>query len=81
MYASRIDSIPPKGYDNGLMALHERKPFPYSVDLIRRFAVRLYYLTAPEKTFVLLCLHKARTLTQPKKQVPILLVWMILLKT
>ena len=30
MYASRIDSIPPKGYDNGLMALHERKAFPYS---------------------------------------------------
>ena len=38
MYASRLDSIPPKGYDNGLMALHERKPFPYSVDEIREFA-------------------------------------------
>ena len=38
MYASRIDSIPPKGYDNGLMALHERKPFPYSFDEINEFA-------------------------------------------
>jgi len=38
MYASRIDSIPPKGYDNGLMALHERKPFPYSIEEVKEFA-------------------------------------------
>ena len=38
MYASRIDNIPPKGYDNGLMALHERKPFPYSIEEINEFA-------------------------------------------
>ncbi len=41
MYASRIDSIPPKGYDNGLMALHERKPFPYSLDEIKEFAAEI----------------------------------------
>ena len=38
MYASKQDNIPPKGYDNGLMALHERKPFPYDVDEIKEFA-------------------------------------------
>ena len=38
MYASRIDNIPPKGYDNGLMALHERKPFPYSLEEVNEFA-------------------------------------------
>ena len=41
MYASRIDSIPPKGYDNGLMALHERKPFPYSVEEVKEFAANI----------------------------------------
>ncbi len=41
MYASRIDSIPPKGYDNGLMALHERKPFPYSDEEIAEFAAEI----------------------------------------
>jgi dihydropteroate synthase len=38
MHASREDSIPPKGYDNGLMALHERKPFPYEQAEILEFA-------------------------------------------
>ncbi len=38
MHASRIDNIPPKGYDNGLMALHERHPFLYSAEEIREFA-------------------------------------------
>lgn len=41
MYASRIDSIPPKGYNNGLMALHERKPFPYSLEEIKEFATAI----------------------------------------
>jgi dihydropteroate synthase-like protein len=41
MYASRIDSIPPKGYDNGLMALHERKPFPYTIEEIKEFAAQI----------------------------------------
>lgn len=38
MYASKQDSIPPKGYDNGLMALHERKPFPYDINEIKEFS-------------------------------------------
>ncbi|MEM7304179.1 MAG: DUF6513 domain-containing protein [Pseudomonadota bacterium] len=38
MYASKQDSIPPKGYHNGLMALHERKPFPYDQSEIQEFA-------------------------------------------
>lgn len=38
MHASKEDHIPPKGYDNGLMALHERKPFPYSKEEIHEFA-------------------------------------------
>lgn len=41
MYASRIDSIPPKGYDNGLMALHERKPFPYTLEEVKEFAAEI----------------------------------------
>ena len=38
MFASKEDQIPPKGYHNGLMALHERKPFPYSKDEILEFS-------------------------------------------
>ncbi len=38
MYASKEDHIPPKGYHNGLMALHERKPFPYDHLEIQEFA-------------------------------------------
>jgi dihydropteroate synthase-like protein len=41
MHASRIDHIPPKGYDNGLMALHERKSFPYSLDEIQEIAAAI----------------------------------------
>ena len=41
MYASRIDNIPPKGYDNGLMALHERKAFPYSLKEIKEIAAEI----------------------------------------
>ena len=41
MFASRIDSIPPKGYDNGLMALHERKPFPYAIDEVKELAAEI----------------------------------------
>ncbi len=41
MYASRLDNIPPKGYNNGLMALHERKPFPYSVEEIKEVAMNI----------------------------------------
>ena len=38
MHASKLDNIPPKGYHNGLMALHERKPFPYDISEIKEFA-------------------------------------------
>lgn len=38
MHASKEDQIPPKGYHNGLMALHERKPFPYDKSEIEEFA-------------------------------------------
>ena len=38
MHASKADHIPPKGYHNGLMALHERKPFPYDISEIKEFA-------------------------------------------
>lgn len=38
MYASKQDHIPPKSYHNGLMALHERKPFPYSKEEIQELA-------------------------------------------
>ncbi len=41
MYASRIDHIPPKGYDNGLMALHERKAFPYTLEEVKEFAAEI----------------------------------------
>ncbi len=41
MYAARIDNIPPKGYDNGLMALHERKPFPYTQEEVKEFAAEI----------------------------------------
>ena len=38
MYASKQDKIPPKGYHDGLMALHERKPYPYDKSEICEFA-------------------------------------------
>ena len=41
MYASKEDHIPPKGYHNGLMALHERKPFPYNKEEIQDFAAKV----------------------------------------
>ena len=41
MCAAKLDNIPPKGYDNGLMVLHERKPFPYTIDEIRELAAAI----------------------------------------
>lgn len=38
MYSSKLDGLPPKDYDNGLMALHERNPFPYSAAEIEGIA-------------------------------------------
>ncbi len=38
MHAAKSDSSLPRGYDAGLLALHEKKPFPDSVDEIRQLA-------------------------------------------
>ncbi len=38
MYAAREDNTPPRHLDEGLMALHERKPFPYTPTEIAEFA-------------------------------------------
>ncbi len=38
MFAAREDGMPPRHYDEGLMALHERKPFPYAPGEIAEFA-------------------------------------------
>lgn len=38
LYAAREDSSLPRGYDGALLALHERKPFPYSAEEIAELA-------------------------------------------
>lgn len=38
MYAAKQDNRLPRGYSTALMGLHERKPFPYSVDEISSLA-------------------------------------------
>ncbi|MBC6413356.1 MAG: dihydropteroate synthase [Chromatiales bacterium] len=38
MHAARLCSSPPAGITNGLMALHERHPFPYRADEIKAIA-------------------------------------------
>lgn len=38
LYAAREDNAIPKGYDGGLIATHERKPFPYTAEEIREMA-------------------------------------------
>lgn len=38
LFAARQQQIPPRHVDDGLMALHERKPFPYDLNEIRTFA-------------------------------------------
>jgi dihydropteroate synthase-like protein len=38
MYAAREDGAPPRHIDESLLALHERKPFPYSEDEVRELA-------------------------------------------
>ena len=38
MYAARAHSSPPTGIADGLMALHERHPFPYQADEIKTIA-------------------------------------------
>lgn len=38
MYAAREDNMPPRHLDEGLLALHARKPFPYTAAEIAAFA-------------------------------------------
>lgn len=38
LYAAREDNMPPRHLDEGLLALHERKPFPYTAAEIADFA-------------------------------------------
>jgi dihydropteroate synthase-like protein len=38
LYAAREDNMPPRHIDEGLLALHERKPFPYTPGEIADFA-------------------------------------------
>src|SRR5262245_47822186 len=39
MYAAREDNMPPRHIDEGLLALHERKPFPYTSSEIAEMAL------------------------------------------
>lgn len=41
MYRAKQDNRLPRGYSNGLLGLHDRKPFPYSADEIKEFAVQI----------------------------------------
>jgi len=36
-----ISELEIRHYDNGLMALHERKPFPYNIDEVKEFAAEI----------------------------------------
>ncbi len=38
LFAARAQGTPPRHIDDGLMALHERRPFPYTLDEIEAFA-------------------------------------------
>ena len=38
MHAARADNVPPRHIDEGLIALHERKPFPHSAEELRELA-------------------------------------------
>ena len=41
MYAAREDRSLPRDYTNGLLGLHDRRPFRYSVDEITEFAAQI----------------------------------------
>jgi dihydropteroate synthase len=41
MYAARAHNTPPRLIDDGLLALHERKPFPYNLDEIKSMAAAI----------------------------------------
>ncbi|MGQ0442502.1 MAG: DUF6513 domain-containing protein, partial [Methylophilaceae bacterium] len=41
MYRAKLDNRLPRGYSNGLLGLHDRKPLPYSKDEINDFAAQI----------------------------------------
>lgn len=41
MYAAKLDDRLPRGYSNGLLGLHDRRPFTYSVDEIKEIAAQI----------------------------------------
>ncbi len=41
MYAAKRDDRLPRGYSNGLLGLHDRRPFTYSVDEIKEIAAQI----------------------------------------
>ncbi|MBX9675432.1 MAG: dihydropteroate synthase [Methylotenera sp.] len=41
MYRARLDDRLPRGYSNGLLGLHDRKPFPYNATEVAEFAVQI----------------------------------------
>lgn len=41
MYRAKQDNRLPRGYSNGLLGLHDRKPFPYSKEEVGDFAVQI----------------------------------------
>ncbi|HOY69290.1 MAG TPA: DUF6513 domain-containing protein [Methylotenera sp.] len=41
MFAAKQDDRLPRGYSNGLLGLHDRKPFPYNADEVAEFAAQI----------------------------------------
>jgi hypothetical protein len=41
MYRAKDDNRLPRGYSNGLLGLHDRKPFPYNANEIEEFAAQI----------------------------------------
>lgn len=41
MFAAKQDDRLPRGYSNGLLSLHDRKPFPYSADEVAELAAQI----------------------------------------
>jgi dihydropteroate synthase len=41
MHAAKLDGRLPRGYSNGLLGLHDRRPFTYSVDEIKEIATQI----------------------------------------
>ncbi|MES2501409.1 MAG: DUF6513 domain-containing protein [Pseudomonadota bacterium] len=41
MYRAKLDDRLPRGYSNGLLGLHDRKPFPYNAAEVAEFATQI----------------------------------------